>query len=153
MFTIIAAFFVPVIGASVLCAAGRLRWKAVIAGFFFYGLSQALLRLPLLWLFYQIPGMTSFVYSNLLGNALVMGLSAALSEECMRYVGARFAMGRRGQPVTGRDALGYGLGHSIAETFFVMASPTRRGRSLLPKYRRKAVMLNLDLKTKMIRAA
>lgn len=120
MFTIIAAFFVPVIGAIVLCAAGRLRWKAVIAGFFFYGLSQALLRLPLLWLFYQIPGMTSFVYSNLLGNALVMGLSAALSEECMRYVGARFAMGRRGQPVTGRDALGYGLGHSIAETFFVM---------------------------------
>ena len=120
MFTIIAAFFVPVIGAIVLCAAGRLRWKAVIAGFFFYGLSQALLRLPLLWLFYQIPGMTSFVYSNLPGNALVMGLSAALSEECMRYVGARFAMGRRGQPVTGRDALGYGLGHSIAETFFVM---------------------------------
>lgn len=119
IFTITVAFFVPVIAIAVLCAAGRLHWKSVLAGFFLYAVAQTCLRLPALWVFYRIPGAASFAYSPI-GNGIVMGVTAALFEEGVRLLGGRFALGRKGRPLTGRDALGYGLGHSVAETFFLM---------------------------------
>ena len=60
IFTLTAAFFLPIIGAVVLCAAGRLSWRSLITGFFFYAVLQALFRLPVLWLIYKIPAVQSF---------------------------------------------------------------------------------------------
>lgn len=120
IFTITVAFFLPVIVIVVLCAAGRLRWKSVLTGFFLYAVAQTFLRLPALWALYHIPGVSSFAY-NLAGNGVIMGVTAALFEEGARYAGGRW-LGRRGRCLTGGDALGYGLGHSVAETFFLMGA-------------------------------
>ena len=119
IFTLTAAFFLPVIGAVVLCAAGRLSWRSLAAGFFFYAAAQALFRLPVLWLLYQIPAVQSFAYS-LAGNALLMALATAIFETAARFLGGRLVLGRKGRRITPGDSVGYGLGHSIAETFFLM---------------------------------
>ena len=42
IFTLTAAFFLPIIGAAVLCAAGKLSWRSLITGFFFYAVLHAL---------------------------------------------------------------------------------------------------------------
>lgn len=120
IFTITVAIFLPVIVIVVLCAAGRLNWKSALTGFFLYAVAQTFLRLPALWLLYRIPGVTSLAYS-LVGNGVIMGVTAALFEEGARYAGGRL-LGRRGRGLTGRDAVGYGLGHSVAETFFLMGA-------------------------------
>ena len=93
IFTLTAAFFLPIIGAVVLCAAGRLSWRSLITGFFFYAVLQALFRLPVLWLLYQIPGVQSFAYS-LVGNALLMAITTAFFETAARFLGGRLVLGR-----------------------------------------------------------
>lgn len=119
IFTLTAAFFLPIIGAVVLCAAGRLSWRSLITGFFFYAVLQALFRLPVLWLLYKIPAVQSFAYS-LVGNALLMAITTAFFETAARFLGGRLVLGRKGRSITPGDSIGYGLGHSIAETFFLM---------------------------------
>ena len=119
IFTLTAAFFLPIIGAVVLCAAGRLSWRSLITGFFFYAVLQALFRLPVLWLIYKIPAVQSFAYS-LVGNALLMAITTAFFETAARFLGGRLVLGRKGRSITPSDSIGYGLGHSIAETFFLM---------------------------------
>lgn len=117
IFTLTAAVFVPVILLVVLCAAKALSWKSVLSGFFLYALCQACLRLPLLWLAYRVPGVRDLAYSAL-GSACLMACSAVLAEQAARLLGGKFLS--RGRQLTARDALGYGLGHCVAETFFVM---------------------------------
>lgn len=119
IFTLTAAFFLPIIGAVVLCAAGRLSWRSLITGFFFYAVLQALFRLPVLWLIYKIPAVQSFAYS-LVGNALLMAITTAFFETAARFLGGRLVLGRKGRSITPSDSIGYGLGYSIAETFFLM---------------------------------
>lgn len=103
----------------VLCAAGKLSWRSLITGFFFYAVLQALFRLPVLWLLYKIPAVQSFAYS-LVGNALLMAITTAFFETAARFLGGRLVLGRKGRSITPGDSIGYGLGHSIAETFFLM---------------------------------
>ena len=80
---------------------------------------QALFRLPVLWLIYKIPAVQSFAYS-LVGNALLMAITTAFFETAARLLGGRLVLGRKGRSITPSDSIGYGLGHSIAETFFLM---------------------------------
>lgn len=117
IFTLAAAVFAPIILIVVLCAAKLVSWKSAISGFFFYALCQVCLRLPLLWLAYRVPGLRSLAYS-ILGTACLMALSALLAEQVARLAGGRLL--GRGRQLTAWDALGYGLGHCVAETFFVM---------------------------------
>lgn len=114
IFTLAAAVFAPLILIVVLCAARFVSWKSVLSGFFFYALCQACLRLPLLWLGHRVPGLA---YSAL-GSACLMACSAMVSEQGARLLGGRLL--GRGRRLTRWDALGYGLGHCVAETFFVM---------------------------------
>lgn len=116
VFTLAAAIFAPILLLTVLCAAKILSWKSAIAGFFLYAACQTCLRLPLLWLAYQAPGLGRL---GAVGGACLMALSAVLAEEGARLAGGKF-LSRGGGRLGARDALGYGLGHCVAETFFVM---------------------------------
>ncbi len=118
VFTLAAAIFVPAILLAVLCAAKILPWKSAVAGFFLYAFFQTCMRLPLLWLAYRAPGLQRLAYSAA-GSACLMAFSAALAEAGARLAGGWF-LGRGGRRLSARDALGYGIGHCIAETFFVM---------------------------------
>lgn len=120
IFTLAAAIFVPAILLAVLCAAKILSWRSAIAGFFFYALFQTCLRLPLLWLVYRAPGLEGLLYGAV-GSACLMAFSAVLAEEGARLAGGKL-LGRGGRRLSARDALGFGLGHCVAETFFVMGA-------------------------------
>ena len=122
LFTLVVAFFLPCIVTVVLCGAKALRWRSVIVGFLVYGLAQTCLRLPALWLLYRIPAVAEWSHS-LLGYGLVMGVTAALFEEGGRLLGGKFGLGKKRLP-TARDALGYSLGHGLAETFFLLGMST-----------------------------
>lgn len=118
IFTLTAAFFLPAIVLVVLCAARRVPWKSALAGLFTYLVIQYLLRLPLLSLLYRVDTVANFM-DTLVGSGLVMGLSAAIFEAGSRWLIGSKLLGRK-RDLTARDALGYGLGHGLADAIVVV---------------------------------
>ncbi len=86
--------------------------KPILLGTFTFVFFQVLIRIPLLQL--VLPQMDWYIVmsTNPLQNAIFLSLSAALFEECGRYIVMRLFMKKR---LTCADGIAFGVGHGGVE--------------------------------------
>lgn len=111
-------FLVPIVLLVVLLVRRMVSSKALALGFAAFGLSQLVLRIPLLsalslWQPY-VNWATAHMWLQLL---LVGGLSAGLFEETARLGGACL-LNRKG--FTYKDVISFGLGHGLCEVILLV---------------------------------
>ena len=111
-------FLVPIVLLVVLLVRRMVSSKALALGFAAFGISQLVLRIPLLsvlslWQPY-VDWATAHMWLQLL---LVGGLSAGLFEETARLGGACL-LNRKG--FTYKDVISFGLGHGLCEVILLV---------------------------------
>ena len=111
-------FLVPIVLLGVLLVRRMVSSKALALGFAAFGISQLVLRIPLLsvlslWQPY-VDWATAHMWLQLL---LVGGLSAGLFEETARLGGACL-LNRKG--FTYKDVISFGLGHGLCEVILLV---------------------------------
>lgn len=111
-------FLVPIVLLVVLLVRRMINSKALALGFAAFGISQIVLRIPLLsvlslWQPY-VDWATAHMWLQLL---LVGGLSAGLFEETARLGGACL-LNRKG--FTYKDVISFGLGHGLCEVILLV---------------------------------
>ncbi len=116
-FSLCASLFLPVGLLIYFYRRYRFSLKAFFVGAGVFILFQLLLRLPLLNYLSAQPWFSRLSTSILFSALLVGGFSAALVEECGRYLGFRTVL--KGK-LSWDNGLAYGLGHGGAEAIILV---------------------------------
>lgn len=113
VFSLLLSFFLPVGLAIYYYRKYRFSVKALFTGAAIFILFQMVSRLPLLVFFSSQPWFID-LSANLFFTALVIGgFTAALFEECGRYLGFKLALKKE---LSWENGLAYGLGHGGIES-------------------------------------
>ena len=114
----VCTFLVPVVLLVVLVVRRMVSSKALALGFAAFGVSQLVLRIPLLSVLSLWPPYADWAAAHIwLQLLLVGGLSAGLFEETARLGGA-LLLNRKG--FTYKDVISFGLGHGLCEVILLV---------------------------------
>jgi uncharacterized membrane protein YhfC len=109
----------PTAAAVILIVKRKANWRAFLAGIAAFGVSQLLVRIPLLDLLQNAAWFNLFITTNMLVYMLLLALTAGIFEETGRFFSMKLFM-RKERFLTWENGVVFGLGHGGLEAFWLV---------------------------------